>query len=369
MTDEALPVPTDGQEDTFLRNIHRLFFNPSSYFSGIRAPKKRVWLYLFAFLCGAAYAINRIEIRLFQGVLPPESWTVYWMVIGVSAFVGMFIILKIGGAWYAFRLRLCGVRTQDKGLVRMVYLSAAQIYALPTIAVALISSISRMNPTAAAIGQPAWIGWAVLIFPLWSYWASYVGVRAVFRAKKAAALVWFLVLPCAFFAIVFVLSYWLAASGSSVFSGPAADVDHPREFAGGNMSFSYPGNWRITKIEKTSDLETEVQVQPVQDSIIILKFLKPEASMEEHLQGYIAVMLEENKGLAEAGSFDNWGSLSGVGRRLEGRIRDKPCETWLFVAPLSDDRALCVLEMAPKSAMDKVQPGIDLIRKTFKPLQ
>jgi hypothetical protein len=369
MTDEALPVPADEQEDTFLRNLHRLFFRPSSYFSGIRRPKKYIWLYIFAFTCGMAYAINRIEIRLFQGMSPPETWTVYWTIIGIYAFVGIFIILKFGSAWYAFRLRLCGVQTQDKTLVRMVYLSAAQIYALPTIAVALISSINRMNPIAAAIGQPAWIGWAVLIFPLWSYWASYVGAMTVFRAKRFAALAWFLVLPCAFIAIVFVLSYWLAASGSPVFSGPAADVDHPREFADGNMSFSYPGNWRITKNEKTSDLESNVQVQPVQDAIVQLKFFKPVSSMEGHLQGGIAAMLEENGGLAEAGAFDRWGSLSGVGRRLEGRILDKPFKAWLFIAPLSDDQALFVIEMAPESAMDKIQPGFELVRKTFRPLR
>jgi hypothetical protein len=369
MTDEALPVPADEQEDTFLRNIHRLFFRPSSYFSGIRAPKKYIWLYIFAFTYGVASSIDRIETRMLQGAPPPESWTVYWMVIGVSALVSMFIILKIGGVFYAFRLRKCGVQTQDKALVRMVYLSAAQIYALPTIAVALISSINRMTPTAAAIGQPAWIGWAMLIFPLWSYWASYVGVMTVFRAKRSAALAWFLVLPCAFFAIVFVLSFWLAASGSSVFPGPAADVDHPQEFADGNMSFSYPGNWRITKNEKTSELESAVHVQPVQDSIVILEFFKPVSSMEWHLQGGIDSMLERNEDFAEAESFDKWGNFSGIGRRLEGRIKDKSYKAWLFIAPLSDDQALFVIEMALESAMDKVQPGFELVRKTFKLLR
>jgi len=369
MTDEALPVPADEQEDTFLRNIHRLFFRPSSYFSGIRAPKKYIWLYIFAFAYGVASSIDRTDMQVLQGRPLPESWTFYWTVIGVSALVSMFIILKIGGVFYAFRLRLCGVQTQDKALVRMVYLSAAQIYALPTIAVALISSINRMTPTAAGIGQPAWIGWAMLIFPLWSYWASYVGVMTVFRAKRSAALAWFLVLPCAFIAIVFVLSYWLASSGSPVFSGPAADVDHPREFADGNMSFSYPGNWRITKNEKTSDLESNVQVQPAQDAIVILKFFKPVSSMEGHLQGGIAGILEGYKGFAEAGSFDKWGNLSGVGRRLEGRIKDKSFKAWLFIAPLSDDQALFVIEMAPEYAMDKVQPGFELVRKTFRPLR
>ena len=367
MTDEALPVPADEQEDTFLRNIHRLFFRPSFYFSGITAPKKRAWLYLFAFLYGVAYATDRIEIRLLQGVSPPETWTVYWMVVGVSAFVGMFIIHELGGAWYRFRLRLCGIRTSDKALVRMVYLSAAQIYALPTIVAALISSIDRKDPTAAAIGNPAWMGWAMLIFPLWSFYASYSGVRTVFKTKRAAAALWFLVLPVAFFALVLAFSLWAVFSGAPIFSGPAADVERPREFADGNMTFSYPGNWRITKREKTSDLESEVQIESVSNAMIYLTFFKPLDSSEVHMQNWSVSSQEMFKGLAESGSFSEWGNLSGVGRKLEGRVRGTACQGWLFIAPLAEERSLMVMEFLPLAAADRVRPGFELIRKTFRP--
>jgi len=363
------PGPAFEGEESFIRNIHRLFFRPRTFFAGIGAPKKRVWLYLFAFAYSLAAAIDRSGFSSMQGTAPAASWAAHWGFVGGAAFIGMFIVLYAGGAWYRFRLGLCGVQIKDDNQVKMVYLSAAQVYALPMIAVALFESLLFRNPGTAAVKSPSWLGPAMLVFLFWSIYTSYMGVRTVFKPKKAAAVLWFLAGPAALYVIMFGGMVWLTLSGSALLPGPAADTAHPQEFSNGEIAFSYPANWKVTEKEATAEATAQVQVKPVQDALIIFSFFPPQGSAAAHLEGWSNLYKEELKNYEEIGFFGEWGSFKGEGRVITGISGLKEYEARGFFAPIADDRYLMVVQALQRSLADNVQPGFDLIRGTFRCLR
>lgn len=363
------PGPAFEGEDSFLRNIHRLFFRPRSYFAGIAAPKKRVWLNLFAFTYGMAYAIDRSGFSSMQGTTPAASWAEHWAIIGGAAFIGSFIILYVGGAWYRFRLRLCGVQVTDNAQAKMVYLSAAQVYALPMIAVALAETLLYRDPATANVKSPYWLGLAMLVFVFWSLYASYAGVRTVFKPKKAAAFFWFLGGPAALYVLLFAGMLWLALSGSSFLPGPDADIARPLEYSDGEMAFSYPGNWSVTEEKETAETWAQVRVEPLQDAVIVLWFFEPEGSAADHLEYWSEGIWNEFEDCEEGGALDDWGDLKGLGQVIFGNMGKRKYEARGFIAPLSEDRYFMVQEILLRSQADEVQPGFDLVRRTFRHLR
>ena len=362
------PGPAFEGEDSILRNLPRLFFRPGSYFSGIAAPKKHFWLFLFAFTYSVAYAIDRSGFNSAQGKAPAGSWAVHWAIIGGSAIIGSLIVLSIGGWWYRKRLGYCGVHDADKGLAKLVYLSAAQVYALPMIVVALAESLLYKDPVTAGIRSPAWLSLGMLVFVFWSLYASYVGVRTVFKPKRAAAAFWFLGGPAALYVVVFAGMFGLAMSGVAL-PGPDADIASPREFANGEMAFSYPGNWGVTEEEETAETWAQVRVEPLQDAVIVLWFFEPEGSAAERLENWSEGIWEKFEDCEEVGALDNWGDLKGYGRAITGNMGKRKYEARGFIAPLSEERYFMVQEILLRSQAGEVQPGFDLIRRTFRSLR
>lgn len=363
------PGPAFEGEDSFIRNIHRLYFRPKAYYAGMTAPKKRAWLYLFAFTYSMAYAIDRRDFSSLQGTALPASWVEHWGIVFGAALVGTLIVYALGGAWYRARLRYCGVGQSDSALVKMVYLSAAQVYALPMIAAAVAESFLYEDPATASIRSPGWLGLGLVAFAFWSLFSSYTGVRTVFNPpRRAATAFWFLGGPAALYVVVFAGMFGLALSGIAL-PGPDADIASPREFANEVMSFSLPGNWVVTETEETAEAAAQVQVRPKQDAAVIFMFFEPLGSAAGHLEGWSAAMAEEFKDCEEVGSLPVWGPFTGEGRVLTGRKMGKEFEARGFIAPIADDRFLMALEIAQRSALEKVQPGFDLIRRTFRCLR
>lgn len=413
MTEEPLLFPVDEPEDTFLRSIHRLFFDPGAYFARIVTPRKQISLYLLAFIYSLANAIDRDSISGIQGRPLAASWAEHWGAILAVASVGMFIVLWLGGMWYGYRLRLCGIDIADRALVKKVYLSAAQIYAIPAIVMAAISTVVFKNPAAAALGEPLWLVWVGLFFAVWSYWGSYVGVRTVFRVRRGPAAWLFLILPVAFLAVVTGTAIWLARAGILNPSGLAADIgspatvdyslpeadaepphvfggdlaadiararafdyslptseaEHSQVFENVLMTFSYPHDWKIEETKSGGETPKIQVLQSVGGAFISLQFEELEASSESRVEAWSASIRKAFAGVEETGTFGLWGYLLGTGRLLSGKVDEALFDIRLFVAPISDERTLLVMEMMPQSATDEVQSGLELVRRSFRPRQ
>lgn len=359
------PGPTFEGEDSFLRNIYRLFFRPWSFYAGIAAPKKRIWLNLFAFTCSTAYALDRSGFSSMQGTPPAISWTMYWMSIGVWAFIGSFLILWIGGMWYQFRLKLCGAVQPDIKLVRMVYFSAAQIYALPMIGVALAETFLYEDPAAAAAGEPVWLIMLPILFLTWSYIGSYAGVRTVFKVPKLRAAIYFLILPVLFL-FVAVGSGYLIARAELSSSAPKADVSRPQEFSEQGIAFSYPGNWRITESGPSPGVKAKIEIQGQGGAYFLLQRIETADSAELFADKWANNMKESLSLTSDLKPFGAWGTFKGAGRRFEAWSMDVLCEYRLFVASTAGGEFLMICETFPKADKTWIAPGFKQIRKTFR---
>lgn len=324
-----------------------------------------------ALVYSIALAASQVEFNIMTGkdVYGSQSWPIYWLVLVVSGAIGAAWVYYLGGFWYKLRLRLSGIRGPDVLLVRRIYLSAAQVVAVPVILKTLVYTFVHDTPQAAALADPTWQERFYLVIPVWSSIVGYIGVRTVFQAPKVRAAIWFLVLPGVFYIAVVIGAFGVFSSGLLAPVGPASDIDHPKGFFSRTMAFSYPGNWSLMKGDAEYDPESDIQVRPVQDARVRLLLFKSEVGSEAAADAMAAAMQEDLKVVADILTFEEWGELKGVGRRFEARVKAQTVAVRIFVTPLAEDCHLCVTEIYDLSAQEKVQPGFELVRKTFRSLR
>lgn len=371
MTEAPLTPSVDEPEDTFLRNIHRLFFRPKAYFERITAPKKRIWLWLFALTYSLAHAIDRAARSDPNGSLAATTWAEHWGIVAGAGLFGMLIVYAIGGWWYGFRLGVCGVHPDDNKLIKLVYLSSAQIYAVPLIIMDIFSTFRFPDPAAAALGEPGWLTGLSLLFLVWSYIASYVGVRTVFQASKRCAMTWFLILPILFLVVVIGGAAYLVSLGSgpgdsSVSDIPKAQVSAPLEYAGSDIAFSYPGNWTLTDSGESPEAKVEIEIDGEGSTYFLLMRIEATDSPEVLVDRWVESMKESVSVAAEPEPFEAWAAFKGAGRRFEAQSENALDEVRLFIAPLDAGQVLMICEILPSAAKGKVEPGFKLIRESFR---
>jgi hypothetical protein len=181
-----------------------LFFKPSVFYRTFVIRRTPALTLLCAWIYGMVGAIDRMDSRALAGKALPfgESWIAYWIAVTVVGVFGGLFYFFIGGWWYRMRPGYSGVIDPDKGLARRVYLFASQILAVPVVLMTALETSNYSSPleAAASPGSP-WHS-IFLIFPFWSVWSSYIGVRTAFPVKYKGpdgAKLWFLILPCVFY--------------------------------------------------------------------------------------------------------------------------------------------------------------------------
>jgi hypothetical protein len=176
------------------------------------------WVLSAAWIFGMVLAFDRVDQLIFWaeigsmeessgtlGQLLADSWWYYWgFVFLAGAFLGLLAWL-VGGWWYWLRVYWSGDPEPSIPHSRAVYLSASLVVALPSILFKVAETVIFDNYMAAWSGRGMWSS-VLMILPFWSYVVSFSGVRAVFDAKRWAALLWFLILPA--FLAVFTLFVW-----------------------------------------------------------------------------------------------------------------------------------------------------------------
>lgn len=374
MTDDILPRSQEEQEDTFLKNLHRLFFRPKVYFEGIRSPKKKGWLFLFALSFAVATAIDGQSVSVREPTAVLKTWLVHWGSILVAGLIGMVVAYFIGEAWYRFRLGCCGARQEDRTLVRLVYLSSAQVVAIPMIVMELVATFRFPDPAAAAAGRSIWTPLIAVFFIVLSYRTSTVGVRTVFKVSKSRSALWFFILPVLFLFLLIAVGF-LAGLGMSsslgleaggVFSGPKAETSNPLEFSRFDLAFSYPGNWTVTESGQPPGVGAKVEIQGEGGVYFLIQETAATDGAELVADTWVNSIVTEP---TRVQAFDSWGSFKGAGRRFGVRSGAAPSEIRLFVAPLAEGRVLMIYETFPAAGRNKVERGFKLIRKTFRMTQ
>jgi len=352
-----------------VRRYRLLLFRPKKFFAGMTAsPSDKNELALLAFSSGLAASLSRAGFNAITGnaALGNQSWLVHWLVCLWSGIISALLVYWVGAAWYRFRLRLAGTKDADIFLVRRVYLSAGQIVAIPIILKTVIDTFVHDTPLAASVADPTWQNRMYILFPIWSSIVGFIGVRSVFRTRWFRAAIWFLVLPAFFYLAAIGMVFWTASSGLRAGMSPASDVVHRQEFSSATMSFSYPGNWAVMKGDAEYDAESDVQIRPVQDARVRVFLFQPALGPEEAVKAQTDAVMGRFSAATRPVTFTEWGNYKGSGRHFKVRFQGKPCSVWLFIAPVAEDLYLGVTELLRDADSKKVQPGLDLIRRSFR---
>jgi hypothetical protein len=196
-----------------LQSLRHLFLSPKSFFLHHVDDATDRDLLIAAYLIGISTAQNRLDrqlIKLDLGSSPAsaplgsvaDSWLGTWALLLVAGALSGVFAWYIGTWWYRVRLRWAGAQSPERERSRLVFLHAGVVAALPGFLLLLLQTVLYSSYLAAWRAEELWSA-AFLVFPFWSVWASYSGVRARFDVKVWGARLWFLILPVVVYCLVF----------------------------------------------------------------------------------------------------------------------------------------------------------------------
>lgn len=361
----ALAPPEPSTKPLAVLWLVYLFFRPRTFFQNFVIHSTPGLTALCAWVYGVSAAFDTIESRLMPETAPglADSWRTYWaLALALGAVEGAFFF-AIGGWWYRVRLEWSGASNPAPALARRVYLFASQVLAIPWIAMKASDTAAYESPGAAVAAAGSWWGAVAIVFPVWSCWNSYVGVRTAFVVRRGAARLWFFILPCAFYA-VFVIGV-AAVLIVGLLPGPA-DVDHPQLHESAGLHFSYPGNWFIDDFADDYDPDACVTVEPFSDAYAQIMVYESEESPPEELEATLAAFSDSLELSREEETLTNWGLYEGVGRVVVMETAGTRYRLRVFVGELPDGRLLETCECYAVDLADDVVPGFELIRATCR---
>lgn len=342
-----------------------LYFRPRTFFTHFVIDSTPGLTALCAWFYGIAGIIDQVGIKsmmnpdLLQGI----TWEELWGFTLLGGIVSGWLYFRIGGWWFRVRLGFAGATEPDKGLARRVYIFASMVVSLPALLTQVLETGTHATPWDSSQSEGSFWHLFLLIFPFWSVWSSYVGVRTAFEVRRGLAVLWFLVLPVAAYGFLILGAFaffFISALGP-------ADVANPLRFAEGQtMTFSYPGNWWIDIDDPDYDPDTYISVEPMHDAFVEILYFESDMtevdSLSETVEGYEEVM----SGLREIDRFDRWGRFTGTGRLLQGVIEGQSYSLQVFVSLQDSGNQLEIHELWLKADEAVVIPGIRLIRSSFE---
>ena len=198
-----------------------IFLRPRRFYESLALVHTRSLTFACVMVFGVSHAMGRAESNAARIPALASSWSTYWGVVAVGGTLAAAVTLVIGGWWYRTRLRWSGVETPDKAVSNRVYVSAAQVFAMPNVIVTACAAPFFATPLD-WFQSDASMTWALLLLPLilYSFVVSYIGVRTVFDARPWPARIWFLALPVALILGVFGLAVLAALAIQGAPSAP-----------------------------------------------------------------------------------------------------------------------------------------------------
>lgn len=168
--------------DRFARRVLLLFRHPGRYAAFVAPRLGRPWLALMTLTYGLEFAMSALgkDAAREKPVFAPIAWPEWWAwAIGLSLFSGV-LITALGDVFFRLRIALAGAAWPESGKVLRVYLSVAQIGALPALLVRLGETCFYATPREADSG-PASLAVA-LVFAVWTQAAEYRATVVAFGA-------------------------------------------------------------------------------------------------------------------------------------------------------------------------------------------
>ena len=351
-----------------------LFVRPWVFFTHF--PRMATWFTVAysSWIVGTAEMIDRVDERWVQDEMAGRqdmahelmvSWSSYWAVCVGGGLLAALFFYVVGGWWYRVRISFSGDPKPNADLARRVYILASMVSAFPSVALIALRTVKYATPQEATDLSPFGPDLCVLACVFWSVYVSYRGVRTVFSVVRWKARIWFLILPTAFYLVL--LGAFAAIAMFEVMGSfwEPPDVSNPEVINRPGFVVQYPGNWFVDDTDEDYDPDQYFRIASSWDDVVVDFIIADESQDCAQATSYYVEAYGER--LAETGreEFDSWGQHAGVGIELVGDFEDSRYRVRVF-SMTTRTRSMTVVEFISLDEADRVEPGLDLIRRTFR---
>lgn len=142
-----------------------------------------------------------------------DRWTVFWLVLLLTAVLRGLGIIAIGGGWFRARLWLSGVRTPCWGPSLRLYLGGRFVEQIVGVLALIAGTFLYSSPRAfldSGLGTSLILVGSLLL--LWGGVVPFLGARALFRLNRWSWL-WLFALPIAWRLVIVTVGAWVGFGG------------------------------------------------------------------------------------------------------------------------------------------------------------
>src|SRR5688500_4870799 len=169
----------------------------------------------------------------------------------------------------------------------------------------------------------------------------------------------------------FFLGIWSTDAGKAaiedfVSNEEAADTGRTRTISRAAFEVDYPGNWKIDTVDEDYDPDHLFSIDSPGSCFVQFLFFDtgtdPKDNVDAQVQTFVPKLIKSPKETTSS----EWGSFRGDGIVLEGKILGINDGSIRVFSHSADDRSFTVVEMCFDEDIASVEPGFELVRKSFR---
>lgn len=156
------------------------------------------------------------------------------------------------------------------------------------------------------------------------------------------------------------------AETNAVSSGAAPSPSPPRVIERAAYTLSYPAAWKLDDRAASFDLDHYFTIDGPESCHVVLEFFPPTLSEKDCLDTQNSTFKGIFKETPSEASFSTWGSISGTGTELHGKLKPLGTGRIRNFAHTDAKRTLFVNEFCFDDSLPAAQAGFELIARSFR---
>jgi len=155
--------------------------------------------------------------------------------------------------------------------------------------------------------------------------------------------------------------------GTLLGSGVAVLIMHAARPASERPGYAlqFPGNWRVASEEEDFDPDAFFSIDSPGSSFVTIELIDEPVAVDEEVRQCVADYVPEWLARPDKETFTTWGAYRGLGLALTGTTVHGDEGGVRIFAHSGDNGAFVVVEVFYDEELGHVEPGFELIRRSF----